>query len=218
MHDIILPTFGLATHTALMLYIIAGLTIFFAIMSARLRLVPGRAQSIIELFVDGFIQLVLETMGQKGRNYVPFVITFAVFIFAANVLSLIPGFIPPTANINTTVGLALIVFVTTHIVGIKAHGIKYLKQFVGPVLWLAPLMIPIEIVGHLARPVSLSMRLFGNMMGHEQIVMVLLLLMPIAYPLLAFSTVLGVLVVFIQSFIFTLLSMMYIGAALEEAH
>ena len=80
------------------------------------------------------------------------------------------------------------------------------------------MMLPIEIIGHLARPVSLSLRLFGNIMGHEQIVGVLLILMPIAYPLLALSTVLGVLVVFIQAFIFALLSMMYIGGALEEAH
>ena len=88
----------------------------------------------------------------------------------------------------------------------------------GPVWWLAPLMIPIEIIGHLARPISLSLRLFGNIMGHEQIVGVLLLLMPIAYPLLALTTVLGILVVFIQAFIFSLLAMMYLGGALEEAH
>jgi len=106
----------------------------------------------------------------------------------------------------------------THIIGVKEHGLKYFKHFMGPVWWLAPLMIPIEVIGHFARPVSLSLRLFGNMMGHEQIVAVLLILMPIAYPLLAISTLLGVVVVFIQSFIFALLSMMYFGAALEEAH
>jgi len=218
MHDIILPTFGLHAHTAIMIYIIIGLTVFAFIMSGKLKLVPGKVQSILELVVNAFMGLVDETMGHKGRKYFPFVLTFAVFIFVSNVLGLIPGLLPPTANLNTTLALALIVFLATHIIGVKEHGIKYFKHFTGPVWWLAPLMIPIEIIGHLARPVSLSLRLFGNMMGHEQIVMVLLILMPIAYPLLAVSTALGILVIFIQAFIFALLSMLYLGGALEEAH
>lgn len=218
MHELIVPTFGLQAHTAIMIYIIISLSIFSVIMSRRMRLVPGRTQSILELVVDSFMNLVDETMGHKGKKYFPFVLTFAVFIFVSNVLGLIPGLLPPTANLNTTLALAAIVFVATHLIGVKEHGLKYFKHFMGPVWWLAPLMIPIEIIGHLARPVSLSLRLFGNMMGHEQIVGVLLILMPIAYPLLALSTVLGVLVVFIQAFIFALLSMMYIGGALEEAH
>lgn len=218
MHDLIIPTFGLHAHTAIMIYIIIGLAIFSFVISGKLSLVPGKVQSILEIVVDAFMGLVDETMGHKGRKYFPLVLTFAVFIFVSNVLGLIPGLMPPTANLNTTLGLALIVFIATHVIGIREHGIKYLKHFMGPVWWLAPLMIPIEIIGHIARPVSLSLRLFGNMMGHEQIVGVLLILMPIAYPLLALSTVLGVLVVFIQAFIFALLSMMYIGGALEEAH
>ncbi len=218
MHELIVPTFGLEAHTALMIYIMIGLTIFSFVLAGRLSLVPGRTQSVVELVVGSFMNLVDETMGHKGRKYFPFILTFAVFIFISNVLGMIPGFVPPTANLNTTLALALIVFVATHLIGIKEHGLKYFKHFTGPVWWLAPLMIPIEIIGHLARPVSLSLRLFGNMMGHEQIVGVLLLLMPIAYPLLAISTVLGILVVFIQAFIFALLSMMYIGGALEEAH
>ena len=217
-HDIILPIFGLQVHTALMIYIIIGLAIFSFLMAKRLKMVPGQTQSIIELVVDAFTGLIDQSMGPKGRRYFPFIMTFAVFIFFANVLGMIPGLLPPTANLNTTVALALIVFFATHIIGVKEHGLKYLKHFVGPVWWLAPLMIPIEIIGHIARPVSLSLRLFGNMMGHEQIVTVLLILMPAAYPLLALSTALGVLVIFIQSFIFALLSMMYLGGALEEAH
>src|SRR3972149_1415430 len=218
MHDTIIPTFGLQVHTAFMLYVMLGLTIFSAIMAKRLRLVPGRAQSIVELVVTSFEGMVDETMGRKGRKYFPFIMTFAVFIFVSNLLGLIPGLLPPTANLNTTLALALIVFVLTHIVGIKEHGIRYLKQFCGPIWWLMPLMIPVEIIGHIARPVSLSFRLFGNIFGHEKVVFVLLMLMPLAYPLLAFSTVLGVGGVFLQAFIFALLSMMYIGSALEEAH
>lgn len=218
MHGIILPTFGLPVHTAVMIYIIIALAIFAAIAGKRFTLVPGKMQSILELVADAFLNMVDENMGHKGRKYFPFILTLAVFIFVSNALGLVPGLLPPTANLNCTLGLALVVFFMTHIIGVKEHGIKYLKHFVGPVWWLAPLMIPIEIIGHLARPLSLSLRLFGNMMGHEQIVMVLLILMPIAYPLLAVSTALGILVIFIQAFIFALLSMLYLGGALEESH
>jgi len=218
MHDIILPTFGLHVHTIMTIYIAVGLIIFSVIMSSRLRLVPGKTQSLFELAISAFMNMVDENMGHKGQKYFPLIMTIVLLIFFSNVMGLIPGLLPPTANINTTIGLALIVFFATHIIGFKEHGVKYLKHFIGPVWWLAPLMIPIEIIGHLARPLSLSLRLFGNMMGHEQIVMVLLILMPVAYPLLAISTLMGVLVVFLQTFIFALLSMMYIAGALEEAH
>ncbi len=219
MHEeILLPVFGLPVHTALMIYIIIGLAIFSLIMGNRLKLVPGKLQSLLELVAVTFMDMVEENMGHNGKKYFPFILTIAVYIFISNALGLVPGLLPPTANLNTTVGLALVVFFATHVIGIKEHGLKYLKHFIGPVWWLAPLMMPIEIIGHLARPLSLSLRLFGNMMGHEQIVGVLLILMPVAYPLLAVSTALGVLVIFIQAYIFALLSMLYIGAALEEAH
>ncbi len=219
MHEaIILPTFGLPAHTALMLYIIVGLFIFSVIFTRNLSIVPGKLQSMLELFISFFSNIVDETMGEKGKTFRPFIFTLTLYIFLSNALGLIPGLVPPTANLNTTVGLALIVFVITHIIGIKEHGIKYYKHFVGPVWALAILMIPIEIVGHLARPLSLSLRLFGNMMGHEQIVGVLLKIMPYAFPLLIVSTVLGILVILIQAFIFALLSMMYFGSAMEEAH
>lgn len=218
MHDIILPTFGLHAHTIMTIYIALGLIIFSVIIAGRLRLVPGKTQSLFELAISAFMNMVDENMGHKGQKYFPLIMTIVLLIFFSNVMGLIPGLLPPTANINTTIGLALVVFFATHIIGFKEHGVKYLKHFIGPVWWLAPLMIPIEIIGHLARPLSLSLRLFGNMMGHEQIVMVLLILMPVAYPLLAISTLMGVLVVFLQTFIFALLSMMYIAGALEEAH
>ncbi len=219
MHEeILLPAFGLPAHTAMMIYIIIGLAIFSLLAGGRFKLIPGKLQSVLEIVADAFMSMVDENMGHKGRKYFPFILTLAVFIFVSNAFGLVPGLLPPTANLNTTLGLALVVFFATHVIGVKEHGVKYLKHFVGPVWWLAPLMIPIEIIGHLARPLSLSLRLFGNMMGHEQIVGVLLILMPIAYPLLAVSTALGVLVIFIQAFIFALLSMLYIGGALEEAH
>ena len=217
-HDIILPSFGLPLHTIMMIYTVVGLIIFAFFMKGRLKLVPGVGQVLLELIIDGFDKMVLDTMGPKGRKYLPIVLTIVIFIFIQNALGLIPGLLPPTANLNATIGLALVVFVATHIIGFKEHGIKYVKHFMGPVWWMAPLIVPIEIIGHLARPLSLSLRLFGNIMGHEYIVGVLLILMPVGYPLLALSTVLGVVVVLLQTFIFALLSMMYFGGAIEEAH
>ncbi len=219
MHEaIILPTFGLPNHTAIMIYIIIGLFIFSILATRKLTLVPGQLQSVLELFIGFFSEIVDDTMGPKGKGFKSFVFTLSLYIFLSNVMGLIPGLVPPTANLNTTVGLALIVFVMTHIIGIKEHGLKYFKHFVGPVWALAILMVPIEIVGHVARPLSLSLRLFGNMMGHEQIVGVLLRIMPYAFPLLLVTTLLGIVVIFIQAFIFTLLSVMYFGSAVEEAH
>ena len=223
---IILPLFGLPAHTATMLYIILALGLFSYLISRRLEIVPDNIQSVAELLVEGIKGLVEETMGHHGSKYFPLIATFGIYILISNLLGLIPGFLPPTSNLNTTAGLAIIVFFATHIIGLKEHGIKYLKHFIGPIeglpiilmIIMAPLMIFVESISHLVRPVSLSLRLFGNIMGHELVVGVLLMLMPLAYPLLALSTALGVLVVFIQAFIFSLLSMMYIGGALEEPH
>ncbi|MBI5827801.1 MAG: F0F1 ATP synthase subunit A [Deltaproteobacteria bacterium] len=219
MHEsIILPTFGLHAHTALLIYTLIVLVVFAVLLKGKFALVPGKIQSMLELGVELFMGLVEETMGHRGKKYVPFILTLAFLILICNALSFIPGLMAPTANFNTTMGLGLTVFFATHIIGVKEHGLKYFKHFIGPAWWLAPLIIPIELIGHLARPISLSLRLFGNIMGHEQIVGVFLIMMPFAYPLLVVSTLLGVLVVFLQSFIFSLLAMMYIGGALEEIH
>ncbi|TAN63704.1 ATP synthase F0 subunit A [bacterium] len=224
MHHIILPELGLPAHVAVMIYIVIGLGVLAFIAGKNPQLIPGKLQSIFEFFIEAFVRLVDETMGHRGKKYFPIVMTFVLYIFFSNLMGLVPGMLPPTANLNSTLGLALIVFFATHIIGIKEHGLPYLKHFVGPVWWLAPLMIPIEIIGHLARVLSLSLRLFGNIMGHEQVLGVLLILMTIpalmaiAYPLILISTALGVIVIFLQTFIFALLTMMYFGGALEESH
>ena len=170
----------------------------------------------MEVVVSGVENLIEETMGPKGKAYFPLIATFALFILVSNLIALIPGFYPPTANLNTNGALALTVFAMTHIIGLKEHGISYLKHFMGPILVLAPLIFIIEIIGHLARPLSLSLRLFGNMYGHEIVLMIFLALVPFLLPVP--MMLMGVLVAFIQAFVFTLLAMIYIAGALEEAH
>jgi F-type H+-transporting ATPase subunit a len=132
-------------------------------------------------------------------------------------MGMIPGFYAPTANLNTTLACALIVVVFTHVLGVKYHGIKYIKHFLGPVPWLIPLIFPIEIISHLSRILSLSIRLFGNIFGEELVLGILFLLAGLYLAPLPMM-VLGLFTGFIQAFIFCVLSMMYFAGAMEEAH
>lgn len=192
------------------------LIVFAFVVSRSLRLVPSTAQSLIETVVVGIENLIKEIMGEEGKVFFPLLATFALFILVSNLIALVPGFYPPTASLNTNIPMALIVFFMTHYIGVKKHGAGYIKHFMGPIIWLAPLMIIIEFIGHLARPVSLSLRLFGNMSGHEIVLMIFLGLVPFICPIP--MMLLGVLVAFIQTFVFSLLAMIYISGALEEAH
>jgi len=186
------------------------------LVKSSIRTVPGGLQNFFEPIVAGIEGMIDETMGHHGKAYFPLIATLAIFILTSNLVALIPGFYPPTANLNTNAAMALTVFVMTHIIGFKEHGLAYLKHFCGPVPWLAPLIFPIELVGHLARPLSLTLRLFGNMYGHEIVLMIFFTLVPFLVPLP--MMVMGVMVAFIQAFVFMLLSMIYIAGAIEEAH
>jgi F-type H+-transporting ATPase subunit a len=175
-------------------------------------------RNFFELFTEIILQFLDDIIGRRGREFLPLIGTLGFFILFSNLLGLVPGFLPPTDNLNTTVACALVVFFTTHIYGIKTHGLKYFKHFLGPVLWLSPLFAIIEIISHLARVLSLSMRLFGNIMADHMLLsltlatpFILVLLLP---PLALFM---GVFVSLIQTFIFILLSMVYISLAIEES-
>ena len=175
-------------------------------------------RNFFEIFTEMVMKFLDDIIGHRGREFLPLIGTLAFFILFSNLLGLIPGFLPPTDNLNTTLACALVIFFATHYYGLKAHGIKYLKHFLGPVLWLAPLMLPIEIISHLARILSLSMRLFGNIMA-DHMLLALTLAAPLFLPLFLspLSLFLGVFVSLIQTFIFALLSMIYISLAVEES-
>jgi len=206
----------LGEHVTYMWFVMLLLIGLAFVISRGIKMVPSGWQNLMESVVGGIENLIVETMGPKGRTYFPLIATFALFILVSNLVALIPGFYPPTANLNTNAALALTVFAMTHIIGVKEHGISYLKHFMGPILALAPLIFIIEIIGHLARPLSLSLRLFGNMYGHEIVLMIFFALVPLFLPIP--MMMMGILVAFIQAFVFTLLAMIYIAGALEEAH
>ncbi len=201
------------TYTWLIMVILAVLA-FLA--TRKLSIYPGKLQHVFEVVLGGVKDLMLDAMGSAGLKFFPLIATIAIFILTANLLGLIPGFESPTANLNTTVSMALVVFVLTHIVGIWLHGFKYVKQFMGPVWWMTPIMLPIELVSHLARPISLSVRLFGNIMGEDLVLAIVLLLVPFLVPLPIF--VLMIFTSIIQTLVFVMLSMIYIQLAMEESH
>ncbi|MEE8434106.1 MAG: F0F1 ATP synthase subunit A, partial [bacterium] len=142
--------------------------------------------------------------------------TFAFFILGNNLIGLIPGFNPPTDQFNVTIVLALLTFFTAHFIGIKTHGFAYIKKFMGPIWWIAPLMLPIELISHLVRPLSLSIRLFGNMTGDHKVVLVFTSLLALGLPIPFMG--LGIFIAFLQTFVFILLSSVYFQDALEQAH
>jgi F-type H+-transporting ATPase subunit a len=174
-------------------------------------------RNMFEMFTDAIVGLASTIMGEKNaRRFLPLIGTFAFFIFFSNCLALIPGFAPPTASAKTNAALALIVFVMTHVYGIKDNGLAYFKHFLGPVWYLAPLMVLIEIVSHIARPISLTMRLLGNMAADHKVVAAFFALVPLLVPVP--FLILGVLVCIIQTMVFCILAMVYIQGAVAHEH
>jgi F-type H+-transporting ATPase subunit a len=218
--DLIFSSFGLhipphVSYAVLVALILLGLGM---LASRKISLVPKGAQNVFELVLGGLEDFMVEITGEEGRAFFPYIGTAFIFILTCNLLGLIPGFLSPTSNINTTLGLALCTFVYTHYLGIKYHGVKYIKHFLGPIPWLAPLFFPIEVVGHFVRIVSLTLRLFGNIFGEDMVLLVLILLAGkfIAPPIL--MMVLAVFTSVVQAFVFTMLSMLYFAGSMEHAH
>ena len=188
-----------------------------ALATKTITMVPGKAQNLFEVIVSGIEEFMVETVGEEGRWLFPLAATIFLYIFIGNLIGIVPGFFPPTASLNTTASCAIVVVVFTHVIGIKYHGVGYIKHFMGPVWWMAPLIFVIELIGHAARILSLSFRLFGNMMGHEIVLAILFGLAGAFFAPLPIMA-LGIFVAFVQGFVFFLLSIIYFSGAMEHAH
>jgi len=172
-------------------------------------------RNFVELMAGLILGLGTEIMGEKNaKKFFPVLASIFLFIFFNNVIGLIPGFLPPTDNINTTLACGAFIFVYYNIMGFKEHGVSYVKHFLGPVLWLAPLMLPIELISNAVRPLSLGLRLFGNMTGDHLVLGIFSKLVPIGVPIPFMA--LGLFVSFFQAFIFVILSMIYLTLALSH--
>jgi F-type H+-transporting ATPase subunit a len=177
---------------------------------------PGKLQHACEL-IYGFVHDQAEDMvGHAGVRYLAYFGTIFLFILTCNLIGLIPAFESPTKNPSVTCGCALVTFFYYNLMGVRAHGFKYILHFMGPKWWLAPLMFPIEIISHLARPLSLTVRLYANMFAGEQVTLVFLqmtkFLIPVAF--MGLHLFVGV----VQAYIFMLLTMSYVGSAVSEEH
>jgi F-type H+-transporting ATPase subunit a len=223
--------------------VMAVLVIVAFVSTRRLALVPRGSQNFMEVVLEQFLNELDDTVGHGGRRYIPLIATLGLFILASNLMGLVPGLIAPTANLNTTAACALIVFFTYHWIGVRKQGlVPYLKHFAGPVpLALKPLMFVIEIISHCARPLSLSLRLFGNMMAGHILLAIFFFMMGLDGMLgwalrgslggillgapatlilvvfvIGFLFPLKILVALIQAFIFCKLAMLYIAEAVAE--
>jgi F-type H+-transporting ATPase subunit a len=192
------------------------------------------ARNIAELLVQLIVSQSDAIIGKAGRKYVPFYGTFFFFILIGNLMGLLPGFAPPTGNLNTTLGLALVSFIGYNVIGIREQGVSYFKHFIGPMtnlpgesmmakLAFVPLLLVsalfffiLELFSHGFRPVSLSLRLFGNMMGDHEVIGAFIGLTKLVVPVAFY--VMGTLVSVIQAFVFTLLSMIYVALAISGHH
>ncbi len=180
---------------------------------------PGKFQQILELTLSGLRDLIEEVVGHGfGARFLPFVLGLAVFIFVGNIFGLFYFLQPPTGNPSTTFALSITAFLYYNMVGIRDNGLfKYMAHFAGPLPILAPLMVPIEIISHLARILSLALRLFGNIFGEHTATGIFFAMFPfvIPWPMMG----LGIFGALLQAFIFIMLTMAYLqGAVASEEH
>lgn len=199
------------------------------IATRRLSLVPGRMQTALEMVVGLVRTTVVGIMGPRGVDFVPFIGTLFLYIAFMNVMGLIPGFMAPTSNLNITAALALTVFVVVQFYGFKEQGIGYLKHFVEgvpmqfPYVILAPLVLVVHLVGELVRPLTLALRLFGNLMAEEMVVLILIGLVVgaarhwIPIPIQLPNMALGLLVSLVQAAIFAMLTTVYLAGVVQHA-
>jgi F-type H+-transporting ATPase subunit a len=209
----------LPDHVIMALLVVVLVAVLLVSVRRRLSLDrPSTMQQVLELLLSGLRNLADDVIGHgHGKPFVPFVASLAFFIFLSNIFGLVFFLAPPTANTNTTFALSITTFLFYNIVGLATVGpISYAKQFVGPVWWLFPLMVPLEIISHLARVLSLALRLFGNIFGEHTATGIFMGLVPfvIPWPMMG----LGILGATIQTFIFVMLTTVYISGAIAEEH
>lgn len=208
-------TLGLATTGS----VVFGLVARTQLGSGQAAVIPhGKisVRGITELMTDFIAKLSRQIIGHDGDKYVPLLASFFFFILLNNFIGVIPGMSAATENVNTTVAFGIFSFLAYNFVGLKHGGTHYLKHFLGPVWWLIPLMLPLELISHMIRPITLGMRLANVMKGDHTVLGIFLDLVPFIAPIPLY--LLGFLVCVIQAYVFTLLSMVYISLAKASDH
>jgi F-type H+-transporting ATPase subunit a len=210
-------------HVIMALIELIVVPIIFTIFAKKPSLIPTPIQNVFEIYIEFIDNLIKENMGEKGRKYFPLIASIGLFVFFGNLLGIIPGLESPTANLNTTMALALLVFFIYNFEGIRENGIGYFKHFLGPVpkmtsifaIIMALIFVIIELLSHLSRPVTLALRLFANMTGGELISVVLITLVPFLIPMPVM--LIHLIAVFLQTYVFVVLTTVYIAGAITHA-
>lgn len=186
------------------------------LVRGQIKLVPGKLQNVFEVIIGGLEDFVVGNIGEDGRKIFHVLIALFLFIITMNLMGLVPGFDAPTANVNTNAAMALFTFGYYNWIGLRRWGVGYIKHFCGPFWWLTPLMLPLELISHCARPLSLTLRLFGNIRGEEIVLVLFFLLAPLVGTIPIYF--LFGLAKCLQAFIWFMLSMIYLKGSLEHAH
>jgi F-type H+-transporting ATPase subunit a len=215
------PSKPIPNYLVMVYLVVLGLVALAFVLRSRLSVEnPGKLQIVFEDAVGALGGMLDDMVGPKGRTYLPLVGTIFIFILVCNLIGLVPGFMAPTSSINVTLGCALTVWVYYHAQGVKEQGLlAYLKHFAAPPgapLFIAPIMLPIEIISHFSRVLSLSIRLFGNIFGEELVILILFSIVPFVAPLPMMF--LGIVTSALQAFIFAMLTMIYLGGAVAAEH
>ena len=211
------PQAPISNAAAMEVLVVLLLLAFFLFVRARMSVdKPGGMQHIVEAVEEFVAEQAHGVIGHGYERYVPYALAVGYFILLANLLGLIPGFESPTASPVVPLGCAVVTFIYYHFHGIRTHGGHYVKQFIGPVWALAPLMLLIEIVSHFARILSLTVRLFANMFAGDMVTLAFFSLVPVLVPVVFLGLHLGVALV--QTFIFVMLTLVYLGMAVSEEH
>jgi F-type H+-transporting ATPase subunit a len=211
------PQAPITNFVAMQLLVVAFLVIFFVLVRSRLSADnPGGLQHLVEGLESFIKDQSQQIIGPHSEGYTAFLVALGFFILICNLIGMIPGFDSPTAVPSVPLGCALVAFFYYHIEGIRKSGIAYLKHFAGPFWWLAVLMVPIEIISHLARVLSLTVRLFANMFAGDMVTLVFFSLIPIGVPIAFLGLHIGVSL--LQTYIFVLLTTVYLQGAVGEQH
>ncbi|WP_297889884.1 F0F1 ATP synthase subunit A [Sulfurihydrogenibium sp.] len=203
------------THVIMAVIVVVAVPIIFTVLAKKPSLIPTPIQNVFEIYIQFIDNLIKENMGEKGRKYFTLIAAIGLFVFFGNLLGMIPGFESPTANLNTTMALALLVFFIYNFEGIREQGLAYFKHFLGPVPAMAPVFVIIELLSHLSRPVTLALRLFANMTGGELVSVVLIMLVPFLVPMPVM--LIHLIAVFLQTYVFVVLTTVYIAGAITHA-
>ncbi len=209
---IVFSIFGIpVTDSVTTTWVVMGFILLLGwILSKNLSERPSKIQAVLESVIDFYENIAVQIMGEEGKQFVPLAVSIGLFILLSNWIEIIPGFNAPTRDLSTTIALAIVAVSSTYVVGIKKKGLRFFKKYIEP----SPIFLPINILEELVRPISLSFRLFGNILGEEIVIAILVMIVPLILPIP--MILLGLFTGLIQAFIFSLLTLLYVAGAVGE--